>query len=86
VPVLRITNHSNQVRLVDWRDSRHALTFTRIAPGDTAEIGAGLRLAALERIIAHHENYGMVEAASLPLRPGFDGLAWSIEESTDAAD
>jgi hypothetical protein len=55
----------------------------RIAPDEEVLVGE-LSVEAIERIIAHHEQYGLVDACSLPLRPEFEGLAYRIVEEEPA--
>jgi hypothetical protein len=56
----------------------------RIAPGTEMQIGGDLSPEIIERIVSHYERHGAVDARSLPLRPGFIGLAYRIAEDEPA--
>jgi hypothetical protein len=70
-----------------FRDARNDLIFVRVDPGATAQVGAGLEPAALERIATLlHQRYDAPRIAWLPLLPDHAGLAWEIiEDDANAA-
>jgi hypothetical protein len=70
-----------QKRSFDWLPSYGAAWRSKLIEPDAEVLIDKLPAELITRAVEHRERYhDIVDAASLPLRPGFEGLAYRVAE------